>query len=92
MVVAGDFGEDPVLRLSNVLGPERDSQPLWLIVQICLAEYRIEEILSFVKQSSNPQDKRLMKYKRLKSLVVLVTAAAYLAVTFPGRKPKLRLS
>ena len=32
-----------------------------------------------------------MKYRRLKNLVVLVTAAAYFAATFLGQKLKLRI-
>jgi hypothetical protein len=34
---------------------------------------------------------RVMKYRRLKNLVVLVTAAAYFAATFLGQKMKLRI-
>jgi hypothetical protein len=32
-----------------------------------------------------------MKYQRLKNLVILVTAAAYFAATFPGQQMKLRI-
>ena len=32
------------------------------------------------------EDIRVMKYQRLKNLVVLVTAAAYFAATFLGQK------
>jgi hypothetical protein len=37
------------------------------------------------------EDIRVMKYQRLKNLVVLVTAAAYFAATFLGQKMKLRI-
>ena len=33
----------------------------------------------------------MIKYQRLKNLVVLVTAAAYFAATFLGQKMKLRI-
>ena len=33
----------------------------------------------------------MLKYQRLKNLVVLVTAAAYFAATFLGQKMKLRI-
>jgi len=35
----------------------------------------------FIKQSYNLEDIRVLKYRRLKNLVVLVTAAAYFAAT-----------
>ena len=42
-------------------------------------------------QSYKLEDIRVMKYQRLKNLVVLVTAAAYFAATFLGQKMKLRI-
>jgi hypothetical protein len=50
-----------------------------------------QETFRFIKQSYNLEDIRVMKYQRLKNLVVLVTAAAYFAATFLGQKMKLRL-
>src|SRR4051794_39781423 len=53
--------------------------------------WKIEETFRFIKQSYNLEDIRVMKYQRLKNLVVLVTAAAYFAATFLGQKMKLRI-
>ena len=50
-----------------------------------------QEIFRFVKRSYNLEDIRVMKYQRLKNLVVLVTAAAYFAATFLGQQLKLRI-
>jgi len=50
-----------------------------------------QETFRFIKQSYNLEDIRVMKYQRLKNLVVLVTAAAYFAATFLGQKMKLRI-
>ncbi len=50
-----------------------------------------QETFRFVKQSYNLEDIRVMKYRRLKNLVVLVTAAAYFAATYLGQKMKLRI-
>ena len=50
-----------------------------------------QETFRFVKQSYNLEDIRVMKYRRLKNLVVLVTATAYFAATFLGQKMKLRI-
>jgi len=91
VVVVSGFGEEPLLLLTNVLGRARDSQSLWWIVQIYLMRWKIEETFRFIKQSYNLEDIRVMKYQRLKNLVVLVTAAAYFAATFLGQKMKLRI-
>ena len=50
-----------------------------------------QETFRFVKQSYNLEDIRVMKYQRLKNLVVLVTAAAYFAATYLGQQMKLRI-
>ena len=91
LVVVAGFGAEPMLLLTNVLEQARGSQSLWWIVQIYLTRWKIEETFRFIKQSYNREDIRVMKYQRLKNLVVLVTAAAYFAATFLGQKMKLRL-
>ncbi len=91
LVVVAGFGEEPMLLLTNALEGARDSQSLWWIAQIYLTRWKIEETFRFVKQSYNLEDIRVMKYQRLKNLVVLVTAAAYFAATFLGQKMKLRI-
>jgi hypothetical protein len=91
LVVVAGFGEEPMLLLTNALAGARDSQSLWWIAQIYLTRWKIEETFRFIKQSYNLEDIRVMKYQRLKNLVVLVTAAAYFAATFLGQKMKLRI-
>jgi hypothetical protein len=91
LVVVAGFGEEPLLLLTNALEGARDSQSLWWIAQIYLMRWKIEETFRFIKQSYNLEDIRVMKYQRLKNLVVLVTAAAYFAATFLGQKMKLRI-
>src|SRR3954453_4868426 len=91
LVVVAGFGEEPMLLLTNALEGARDSQSLWWIVQIYLTRWKMEETFRFIKQSYNLEDIRVMKYQRLKNLVVLVTAAAYFAATFLGQKMKLRI-
>jgi hypothetical protein len=91
LVVVAGFGEEPILLLTNALQGARDSQSLWWIAQIYLMRWKIEETFRFIKQSYNLEDIRVMKYQRLKNLVVLVTAAAYFAATFLGQKMKLRI-
>ena len=89
LVVVAGFGEEPMLLLTNLSGA-RDSQTLWWIVRIYLTRWKIEETFRFVKQSYQVEDIRVLRYQRLKNLVVLV-AAAYFAATFLGQKLKLKI-
>jgi len=91
LVVIAGFGEEPLMLLTNLPVTARDSQSVWWIVQIYLTRWKIEETFRFVKQSYNLEDIRVMKYQRLKNLVILVTAAAYFAATFLGQQMKLRI-
>jgi hypothetical protein len=91
LVVIDGFGEAPLMLLTNVPIGAKDSQSLWWIVQIYLTRWKIEETFRFIKQSYNLEDIRVMKYQRLKNLVILVTAVAYFAATFLGQQMKLRI-
>jgi hypothetical protein len=90
LVVVAGFGQEPLLLLTNLSGV-RDSQSLWWIVQIYLTRWKIEETFRFVKQSYNLEDIRVMRYQRLKNLVLLMTAAAYFAAAFLGQRLKLKI-
>jgi hypothetical protein len=90
LVVVAGFGQEPLLLLTNVCGV-RDSQSLWWIAQIYLTRWKIEETFRFVKQSYQLEDIRVLRYQRLKNLVLLMTAAAYFATAFLGQKLKLKI-
>jgi len=89
LVVVSGFGRQPLL-LTNV-SAARDSSTLWWMVEIYRTRWKIEETFRFMKQSCDLEDIRVLKYQRLKNLVVLVTAAAYFAAAFLGYKMKLRI-
>ena len=91
LVVIAGFGEVPLMLLTDMPVRAKDSQSLWWIVQIYITRWKIEETFRFIKQSYNLEDIRVMKYQRLKNLVILVTAAAYFAATFLGQQMKLRI-
>ncbi len=91
LVVVAGFGEQPILLVTNLKLRARDSESLWWAAQIYWTRWKIEETFRFVKQSYNLEDIRVMKYRRLKNLVVLVTAAAYFAATYLGHQMKLRI-
>jgi hypothetical protein len=90
LVVVAGFGQEPLLLLTNLLGV-RDSPSLWWVVEIYLTRWKIEETFRFVKQSYHLEDIRVLRYQRLKNLVLLVTAAAYFAATFLGQRLKLKI-
>ena len=91
LVVIDGFGEVPLMLLTNLPMGAKDSKSLWWIVQIYLTRWKIEETFRFIKQSYHLEDIRVMKYQRLKNLVILVTAVAYFAATFLGQQMKLRI-
>jgi Transposase DDE domain len=90
LVVVAGFGQEPLLLLTNLCGV-RDSASLWWIAQIYLTRWKIEETFRFVKQSYQLEDIRVLRYQRLKNLVLLMTAAAYFATAFLGQKLKLKI-
>jgi len=89
-VIAG-FGEQPILLVTNLKLRARDSESVCWAARIYGTRWKIAETFRFVKQSYNLEDIRVMKYRRLKNLVVLVTAAASLAATYLGQQMKLRI-
>jgi hypothetical protein len=91
LVVIDGFGEERLMLLTNLPVVARESQSVWWIVQNYVTRWKIEETFRFIKQSYNLEDIRVMKYQRLKNLVILVTAAAYFAATFLGQQMKLRI-
>lgn len=91
LVVLAGFGEQPIMLLANLKLRAQDSESVWWAARIYWTRWKIEETFRFVKQSYNLEDIRVMKYQRLKNLVVLVTAAAYFAATYLGQQMKLRI-
>ncbi len=91
LVVIAGFGEQPIMLLTHLKLRARDSESLCWAAQIYWTRWKIEETFRFLKQSYNLEDIRVLKYRRLKNLVVLVTAAAYFAATFLGQQMKLRI-
>jgi len=79
------------LLLTKARNGARNPPSLWWIAPIYLTRWKVEEAFRFLKQSEQWEDIRVMTYQRWKNLVVLVTAAAYLATTFLGQNRKLRM-
>ena len=90
LVVVAGFGQEPLLLLTNLLRV-RDSPSLWWIVEIYLTRWKIEETFRFIKQTYHLEDIRVLRYQRLRNLILLAGAAAYFAATFLGQKLKLKI-
>ena len=73
-VIIRDAAHEPKVTRS------RKSQ--WRIVKSYLSRWRVEETIRFIKQSYRLEDIRLLKYERLRNLVMLVLVAAYFASVY----------
>jgi hypothetical protein len=62
---------------------------LWWVVAAYLTRWRIEEAIRFTKQSYQLGDIRVLTYDRLRNLVVLVNAVAFLTAVVLGTRIKL---
>ena len=87
MVVDG-LGPNPLILLtSRKVTRSRKSQ--WRVVESYLGRWRVDETIRFIKQSYQLEDIRLLKYERLRNLVMLVLATAYFASGYLGKRAKL---
>ena len=77
LVVVDGLGPKPLILLTN-RKVTRSRKSRW----------RVEETIRFIKQSYQLEDIRLLKYERLRNLVILVLATAYFASVFALRRRK----
>jgi hypothetical protein len=90
LVVVKGFGQEPMLLLTN-LRLRKNRKQLWWVLSAYLTRWRIEETIRFVKQSYELEDVRVLRYERLRNLMVLVVAAMFFAAVVLGRKTKLKV-
>jgi hypothetical protein len=91
LVVVTGFRVEPLMLPTHTPVVARNSESVWWIARTCLTRSKLEDTFRFVKQSYNLEDIRVMKYQRLKNLVVLATAAAYFAAAVLGRQMEPRI-
>lgn len=88
LVVIKGFGEEPLMILTNVeINGGRKS--LLFIVLSYMKRWQIEETIRFAKQSYTLEDIRILTYKRLQNMMVLVIASMYFAAVWLGDRLKL---
>ena len=88
LVVVRGLGAAPLMLLTD-LPMRRNRQVLWWVVSSYLTRWRIEEAIRFVKQSYDLEDIRVLTYRRLRNLVVLVNAVAFFTAVVLGTRIKL---
>ena len=69
----------------------RNRKVLWWVVSAYLTRWRIEEAIRFVKQSYDLEDIRVLTYRRLRNMAVLVNAVAFFTAVVLGTRIKLEI-
>ncbi len=90
LVVVRGFGREPMMLLTN-LRLKRSRKCVWHIVESYLTRWRIEETIRFMKQSYQLEDIRILKYRRLQNMMVILMAVLYFTAVYLGIKMKLRV-
>ena len=88
LVVVKGFGESPLMLLTNL---ELKKVGVIRILEIYLTRWKCEESYRFIKQAYNLEDVRVMSYRALRNMVVLVQAVFYFVSVELGKKLKLNI-
>ena len=90
LVVVRGRGEKPLMLLTNI-AIRRNRKTFGWAVAAYLARWRIEETIRFIKQSYDLEDIRVLTYRRLQNMVVLVNAVAFFTASEIGTRIKLEI-
>ena len=90
MVVVNGFGKKPMMLLTNIEFT-KSRKSLLSIVLSYIRRWQIEETIRFCKQSCNLEDVRLLTYRRLQNMMVLVWGAMYFSTVWLGDRIKLSI-
>ena len=90
MVVVRGFGAEPMMLLTNI-ALQKSRKSLFNVVVSYVRRWQIEDSIRFMKQSYNLEDIRLLTYRRLQNMLVLVMGAMYFACVWLGNKLKLNI-
>lgn len=87
LIVVKGFGNKPMMLLSTE--PVRYREQLWDTVQIYLARWGVEELIRFKKQAFDLENIRVMGYKSLQNMMILVNVAIMFLAYLEGNCLKL---
>lgn len=90
LVVVKGFGQEPLMLLTTKPMCRRRTT-VWWIVEAYITRWRIEETIRFIKDSYELEDIRLLTYRRLQNMALLVLVAAYFTAVRLGAQTKLRI-
>lgn len=88
LVVVRGFGRKPMLLLTNV-NVKRSRNSVYFIVHAYLKRWHVEETIRCMKQTYDLENIRLLKYRSLQNMVVLVLCAMYFAAVHLGDSIRL---
>jgi hypothetical protein len=88
LVVVKGFGESPLMLLTNL---ELRKLGVIRVLEIYLTRWKCEESYRFIKQAYNLEDLRVLSYRALRNMVVLVQAVFYFVSVELGKKLRLNI-
>jgi hypothetical protein len=88
LVVVRGFGRNPMLLLTNV-EVKRSRSSVYFIVHAYLKRWHVEETIRCMKQTYDLENIRLLKYRSLQNMIVLVLCAMYFAAVHLGDSIRL---
>lgn len=88
LVVLKGLGAEPLILLTSLPMKRRHKEVAWLVMGY-LTRWRVEEAIRFMKQSYTLEDIRVLTYRRLRNMVVLVNAVAFFTAVVLGTRIKL---
>ena len=90
MLVVKGFGAKPLMLLTTE-PLRRNRKVLWTCARRYFRRWGIEETIRFIKQSYDLENVRVLRYRALQNLMVLVLLATHFACAVLGLKTKLRV-
>lgn len=88
LVVIKGYGQEPILLLTNV-EVARSRRSCFFVVHAYMRRWQVEETIRCMKQSYDLENVRLLTYRRLQNMIVLVLCAMYFAAVHVGDTVRL---
>ena len=88
LVVVKGYGEQPLMLLTNL---EVHRVGALRVLEIYLTRWKCEESYRFIQQAYNLEDVRVLSYRGLRNMLVLVQAVFYFISVELGKRLKLNL-
>jgi len=88
LVIIKGYGREPIFLLTNV-EVARSRRSCFFVVHAYMRRWQVEETIRCMKQSYDLENVRLLTYRRLQNMMVLVLCAMYFAAVYLGDTMKL---